>query len=65
MPVANLLTESPTTAPSALLYPSKPTKSLIILLAGVPGVERPPWATPSWGILVSPTTSALASCAPP
>ena len=40
MPVANLLTESPTTAPSALLTPSKPTKSLIILLAGVPGVGK-------------------------
>ena len=40
MPVTNILAETPTTLPSALLEPSKPTKSLIILLAGVPGTGK-------------------------
>ncbi len=40
MPVTNILAESPTTFPSALFEPSKPTKSLIILLAGVPGTGK-------------------------
>ena len=40
MPATDMLTESPYAAPSTLLESSKPTKSLIILLAGVPGVGK-------------------------
>ena len=40
MPVTNTLAETPFAAPAALLQPSKPTKSLIILLAGVPGTGK-------------------------
>ena len=42
MPVTDILAASPSTstAPTALLDPPKPTKSLIILLAGVPGTGK-------------------------
>ncbi len=42
MTVTDILADSPSTstAPSALLTPPKPTKSLIILLAGVPGTGK-------------------------
>ena len=42
MSLTNTLAEYPSTAtaPSTLLTPSKPTKSLIILLAGVPGTGK-------------------------
>ena len=40
MPVTNTLAETPFASPAALLQPSKPTKSLIILLAGVPGTGK-------------------------
>ena len=42
MPATDILADSPSisTAPSALLESPKPTKSLIILLAGVPGTGK-------------------------